>query len=244
MGRIFQLGAFLYNQVATIQHIFADTANFIANCFHDPINTVQWKFYDMASTVIGYVTEMAKTIEAVINKIPGVKVNITSGLESFQNTLKVKAEEAKSEADWVEYVQKWDYKDLGEAKKNGYDFGVGFENKVKGFFDPGKFGIDNIELPSSDIGNIPDVGQFTLGEGIADNVKKIADSDIINRSTDQLELLRGLAERTYYDKTIEIKVDMVNNNSINSDLDLDGITGSLVDGLEEQLAVAAEGEHI
>lgn len=98
--------------------------------------------------------------------------------------------------------------------------------------------------PITSTGDIPDIGQLTLGDGISDNVKKIADSDIINRDTDQLELLRGLAERTYYDKTIEIKVAMTNNNSINSALDLDGIMGSLVGGLEEQLAVAAEGGHI
>lgn len=233
----------LFNQLVYWQNLFADVANFIANCFNDPVSAVQILFYDMASTVIGYITEMAKTIEAVINKIPGVEIEITSGLESFQNALKTKAAEVKSEAGWVEYMQKWDYKDLGEAKKNGYEFGVGLENKVKGFFDPAKFGMDNIELPAPDIGNIPDIGQLTLGDGISDNVKKIADSDIINRDTDQLELLRGLAERTYYDKTIEIKVAMTNNNSINSALDLDGIMGSLVGGLEERLRLRRRIRH-
>ena len=43
--------------------------------------------------------------------------------------------------------------------------------------------------------------------------------------------------------TAEIKVDMTNNNNINSELDIDGIVEQLGDKLEEKMEVVAEGVH-
>ena len=76
----------------------------------------------------------------------------------------------------------------------------------------------------------------------AENTSRMADSMLL--SDNLLSLLRDSAERRYMDKTVTIKVDMINNNTIHSDLDLDGITSALVGGLEQQLAVMAEGGHI
>ena len=78
-GAFAALGAHIYNQIVVIQNIIAVFVNFFANVFNDPVAAVKALFYDLAHTVIGYITNMAKAIESVINKIPGVKVNITSG---------------------------------------------------------------------------------------------------------------------------------------------------------------------
>lgn len=69
-------------------------------------------------------------------------------------------------------------------------------------------------------------------------------NQITGWSDEDMKLLRESTTRTYMDKTISIKVDMTNNNSINSSLDIDGIMGQLVGQIEEQLPVLAEGVHI
>ena len=57
--------------------------------------------------------------------------------------------------------------------------------------------------------------------------------------------MRDIAERETINRftTAEIKVDMTNNNNINSELDIDGIVEQLGDKLEEKMEVVAEGVH-
>ena len=43
--------------------------------------------------------------------------------------------------------------------------------------------------------------------------------------------------------TAEIKVDMVNNNTINNEMDLDGVVSYLGEGVNEAMEKAAEGVH-
>ena len=43
--------------------------------------------------------------------------------------------------------------------------------------------------------------------------------------------------------TAEITVHQTNNNSINNNMDLDGVTEHLRATMEEQMAAAAEGAH-
>ena len=63
---------------------------------------------------------------------------------------------------------------------------------------------------------------------------------------EDLQYLRDIAERDTVNRftTAEIKVEMSNNNNINSELDLDGIVDSLGQKLEERLEVVAEGVYI
>ena len=82
------------------------------------------------------------------------------------------------------------------------------------------------------------------------DVGKIAgDTGSIKESLDvaeeDLKYLRDIAERETINRftTAEIKVDMTNNNNINSELDIDGIVEQLGDKLEEKMEVVAEGVH-
>lgn len=75
------------------------------------------------------------------------------------------------------------------------------------------------------------------------NTARMADS--METSEEELKYLRDLAERDTINRftTAEIKLEMVNNNQINSEMDLDGVVTYLEDRLYETMAVAAEGVH-
>ena len=77
----------------------------------------------------------------------------------------------------------------------------------------------------------------------ANNTGAIKDS--VSSSEEDLQYLRDIAEQETINRftTAEIKVDMTNNNNINSNMDLDGIVSYLTEGLNEALEKAAEGVH-
>lgn len=237
MGAFAVLGAFLINTfVVPVQNKFAMFANFIGNLFNDPVAAVKVLFYDMAQTVIGYILNMARAIETIINKIPGVQVDITSGLDNFYSQIEDASQKVKDESGWVEYVQKMDFIDYSDAANAGYEFGQGIEDKIGGFFggdlngmgiDTGAFGTDMSDVP----GGVNDIAQNT--------------KDSVDISDEELRYLHDLAEQDVINRftTAEIKVDMVNNNNVSSQMDLDGIVDYVATGVYNAMEQAAEGVH-
>ena len=237
MGAFAVLGAFLINTfVVPVQNKFAMFANFIGNLFNDPVAAVKVLFYDMAQTVIGYILNMARAIETIINKIPGVQVDITSGLDNFYSQIEDASQKVKDESGWVEYVQKMDFIDYSDAANAGYEFGQGIEDKIGGFFggdlngmgiDTGAFGTDMSDVP----GGVNDIAQNT--------------KDSVDISDEELRYLHDLAEQDVINRftTAEIRVDMVNNNNVSSQMDLDGIVDYVATGVYNAMEQAAEGVH-
>lgn len=237
MGAFAVLGAFLINTfVVPVQNKFAMFANFIRNLFNDPVAAVKVLFYDMAQTVIGYILNMARAIETIINKIPGVQVDITSGLDNFYSQIEDASQKVKDKSGWVEYVQKMDFIDYSDAANAGYEFGQGIEDKIGGFFggdlngmgiDTGAFGTDMSDVP----GGVNDIAQNT--------------KDSVDISDEELRYLHDLAEQDVINRftTAEIKVDMVNNNNVSSQMDLDGIVDYVATGVYNAMEQAAEGVH-
>lgn len=134
-GAFAVLGAHILNTfIVPLQNAFAMIANFIGNVFNDPVAAVKVLFYDMCLTVIGYIRNLAQGIEDLINKIPGVTVDITSGLDNFYAGLEQAQQKVKDEAGWVEYVQKMDFIDYSDAASTGYKFGEGIADKISGAF--------------------------------------------------------------------------------------------------------------
>lgn len=235
IGTFYSLWAAIYNIMVLLCNIFADVANFFANVWKNPVKSVEILFLDMCNNVISFVTGMARAIETVINKIPGVEVDITSGLEGFQKKIEGMSTTVKSEMEWKEAVGKLDYKDYESSFKKGYSVGVGLDEKVSGMFKG--FDIDSAYTTT---------GAGTVADNIAsaaDNTGKIADSvDITNEN---LKYLKDLAETEVINRftTAEIKVEQTNHNNINSGLDIDGVVTQLNDGLNEAIELAAEGVH-
>lgn len=79
---------------------------------------------------------------------------------------------------------------------------------------------------------------------IADNTDQIADD--VELSSEDLELLRDIAERQEINRftTAEIKIEMINNNTISSEMDIDGVVNLLETKVHEAMVTSAEGVHI
>lgn len=138
--------AAVINYFIMMYNIIAEVVNFFANVWNDPIAAVKILFYDLASTVIGYVAEMARSIETIINRIPGVNVQISAGLDNFKAGLEKAASEAKDAAGWKEIVQKKDFLNGADFANRGYDIGAGLADSISnpfaGFAPKDKEGID------------------------------------------------------------------------------------------------------
>lgn len=233
------LGAHVLNSCAIpLYNGFASLANFFGNVFNNPVAAIQILFYDLAESVIGLFLNMAKAIESVINKIPGVKVDVTSGVENFLGEIQKASQRVKDESGWKEYVKKYDYIDYGDAWNSGYNWGAGVEKKVTDFFNPNNL-VKDKEQPENPYDGISAPIYET-----ADNTGAIKDS--MELTHEDLKYLRDLAEREIINRftTAEIRVEMTNNNQINSDLDVDGISEHLRTRVEAEMAAAAEGVHL
>lgn len=242
IGGIFGvLFSVLYNTfIVPFWNGFAMIANFLANAFNDPIAAVKVAFYDMCLTVIGYIRSIADSIETLLNKIPGVSVNITSGIDNLYSKLEKAQQSVKDKSGWIEVVSKLDYMDANNAWNAGYDFGSGFADTLEGIFD------------TSRLGSMEDYTKDSLGVGgiggdvsdISDNTAASAESQ--SMTEEQLKYLHDIAERDAINRftTAEVKIDMTGmTNKIDSSQDLDGVITRLTDGFTEALITASEGVH-
>lgn len=240
MGVIYSLAAYIYNTfIVPLWNTFAALANFFANLFNDPAAAVKVLFYDLADTVLGYIETMARGIEDVINKIPKVHVDLTSGLSSFRSQLQQAAQDVKDESEWEEVVGKLEFWDYSDAASSGYAAGVAVDNKVSSMFNMKDLGanltsgLENFETADM-ANNIADT---------ANNTGKIADA--MDITEEDLKYLRDLAEQEVINRftTAEINIEMNNNNNISSENDLDGIVSGLEEKIYEMANSMAEGVH-
>ncbi len=265
MGAFAVLAAHILNTfVIPVINGFAMFANFIGNVFHNPIAAIKVLFYDMCLNVIGYIQNLAHGIETLLNKIPGVTVDITSGLDSLYAELAEAQQAVKDESGWIEYVGKIDYIDDTGAMNAGYEFGADIEETVSNFNLSDIFGSGG--LPGSQESPLKDlVSQFAgvignpgtddsfggITEGMSDNLGSIAgDTGAIKDSMDitqeDLKYLRDIAEQEAINRftTAEIHVDMSGmSNTVNSGDDLDGFMSKLTDSVYEAVDNMTEGVH-
>lgn len=230
-------GAFIYNNFyLPVWNLFADLCNFIGNVFNDPVAAIEILFLQLNQRVVGFVRDMVEKIESLINLIPGVEVNITGGLDSFYDSYSQKIQQIKDASGWQEFVQRKEAIDYNVAYTAGYNWGANLQSDISD-----TLGIST-DIPDITIPTAAD--PTSLLSDIADNTDQIADD--VEMSTEDLELLRDIAERQEINKytTAEIRVEMVNNNTISSEMDIDGVVNLLEIRVQEAMAASAEGVHI
>ena len=228
-GLFAMAGAYLYNGFyVPVYNVIADLINFLGNVFQHPIASIEILFLQLSQYVVGTVRDMVSKIEKLINLIPGVKINITSGLDAFYDSYTDRIQSIKDKSGWTEYVKHKEKMEYSTAYANGYNWGANLQNSISE-----KLGLD-----------LPDDPATGLLSNIADNTAQIADD--VSVSSDDIKLLRDIAERQVINKytTAEIKVEMVNHNNISNEMDLDGVVNLLEAKVTEALVTSAEGVHI
>lgn len=221
-GTFLALGAQILNTfIIPVQNRLANFANFIGNLFNDPIAAVKVLFLDMADTLLGYISTVAHAIEDLINAIPGMNVNITSGLDTLQNWVKDTSQKVKSESEWTEYVKRWDYFDLKDAYQSGYNWGENLSSSFSGIsngFDYSKMGTN--------------ISQ------IAGNTKDLKNS--VSLAEEDVKMLVDMAERQYVNNvnlmTQAPVINISGSNTGNTEMDQKHLANAIKTILIEQSA--------
>lgn len=187
-GAFAVMGAFVFNSVLVpLQNGFAMFANFVGNVFTNPVAAVKVLFYDMAITVLQYMQNIASAVEGLINMIPGVTVDLTSGLGGWITDLAKKRSDEIQNSGYTEYVKPWENMDLGSAYTRGYDWGSNLS--LGNLFGPG--GLGDLGVPQA-----ADVNSLLNNVGaIKNNTGKIAKT--VDLSDEQLKMMVDIAERKF-----------------------------------------------
>lgn len=183
-GAFATLGAFVFNGVLVpLQNGFAAFVNFLANVFTNPLAAVKIAFYDMAITVMQYLQNIAQGLEGLLNKIPGVTVDLTSGVDATVTKLQRDRKYEKWASGYTEVVKPWKNIDLGKAYNAGHDWGANL----------GKSDLMGTSTAELEIPQAADVKDL-LGN-IDKNTGKIAKT--VDLSDEQIKMLVDVAERKY-----------------------------------------------
>ncbi|MGI6080816.1 MAG: tape measure protein [Candidatus Avilachnospira sp.] len=242
---LMSLVAFIYNNVVwPWLNLFAMVGNFMANFMNDPVAAVKVLVLDMANSVVSYVLNMAKAIEAIINKIPGVHVDITSGLSNFQSGLENRISQIKDESGWQEYIKAPKLMDYVSTAKSGYSKGSSLAGGVSDFFSGG------IGAALGNFSNIGNSGLGTSGLGTSGNpaaVKGTGSGGSLNVSLEDedIEYLRDLAERDYImriaQNTLAPNIRVEFTGDIHETTDIDSIGSRITQILRDEIETAPEG---
>lgn len=183
----------IYNWVAGIWNAFSAFIDFFGNVFSDPVYAVKYLFYDLAVTVIGYIQTMAERIETLVNRIPGVKVNLTAGLGEMVEELQAAQEALTTDADDIIHSSRMEYKSAAAESANAYNKASDW---VHGLYDP-----TAAEAPADAAPLLPDFSggaqdyefpPVELSGGSIDKVGKIGSE--VDISDQSLEYLHDIAE--------------------------------------------------
>lgn len=218
--------------------------------FHNAISHVQALWYNMLSTALTVVSGIC----SALNKLPFVDFDysgITGAADNYASKAAAAAGNTKDYASvpaaFSKGVKTYDTYQKGwvkDAYTAGAAWGDGVTSKIKNTL-------------SSKATNIPNANNYpnalassnaatATAANTADTAKNTAKTaNTLSASSEDLKYLRDIADREYVNKftTAQIKVEMINHNNVNNDIDLDGMAEHLRSKIEEEMNAAAEGEH-
>ena len=228
------------NSFILIYNIIAEVVNFFANVWQHPVTAIKILFYDLAITVIGYMAEMARSVEAIINRIPGVEVQISAGLDNFKAGIEKAATSAKNSSDWNEVVKKKDFVNGADFANKGYEVGSNLADKASNLFSDFNPSLDGAGGSGIDFSSFATAGNpaTVKGTGKGGAVK-------VETEKEDIEWMRKLAERDYVARiaqnTLAPNIRVEFSGPITKEADTDGLVGHVVDRLKEVIATAPEG---
>nr|DAE45223.1 MAG TPA: Tail tape measure [Caudoviricetes sp.] len=241
------LGLAVANIALGIWNALGACANNIGVAFNNTISNVQSWWYNLLSTVLSVVAGICEAL----NKLPFVEFDY-SGIVNAADDYAAKSAEAANNKD--EYTSVSDafndgmgtfqYDSYSDAYASGAAWGDGVTDKVKNTFSAKSTSIPNTNDYTNNYAS--ELANSQIASNTADTAKNTAKSaNSLSATSEDLKYLRDIADREYVNKftTAEIKVSMINQNKINSNMDLDGVAEHLRSKIEEEMNAAAEGEH-
>lgn len=219
---------FVIDIFVVLWNFIAAFANFFGNVFNDPVGSIARLFFDLVDTILSLLQTLASAIDTIFgSNLAGAVQGWRDGLGGWVDATFGKGEEIMAKVNAEDYhLERFEYSGAWDA---GYNWGANLQDSI-----------------ASGLGINTDPSDPVTGllSDIADNTDQIADD--VEMSAEDLELLRDIAERQEINKytTAEIRVEMVNNNTISSEMDIDGVVNLLEIKMQEAIAASAEGVHI
>lgn len=222
----------------------------VETAFHNSISHVQTRWYNMLSTALTVVSGIC----SALNKLPFVEFDysgITSAADNYASKAAAAAGNTKDYTSVTDAFNKgiktYDVYQSGwvkDAYTAGAAWGDGVTSKMKNAISSNATNTPNTNnypnaLASSNVAT-------ATAANTADTAKNTAKTaNTLSASSEDLKYLRDIADREYVNKftTAQIKVEMINHNNVNNDMDLDGMAEHLRSKIEEEMNAAAEGEH-
>lgn len=228
------IGVNIYNLIGTF-------ANFFANVFNDPVGAIVNLFAGLFDYILGIVEAAAEAIDLVLgtdlsSQVAAFRDDVDSAVADIVGEQTVVMEQASQEDVLASLGLSELTIDYGDAWEAGYSLGESIED---GFAESP---LDSLTSTASDtVAGLEDISGG-IGD-IAEDTGSISDN--MEMSEEDLRYLRDIAEQETINRftTAEIRIDMQNNNTIGSNMDIDGIVTQLEDRLYESMEIAAEGAY-
>ena len=249
IGNVFvTLINFVIDIFVILWNFIANFANFFANVFNDPVGSIARLFFGLVDTILSLLQTVASAIDTIFgSKLADSVSGWRDSLGGWVDNKFGKGTEVMEKVDASAYhVDRFKY---SSAYNAGYDFGKGIDAKVSSFSTSkifGNKGIPNSASYSNALAPNNAAATAATAANTADTAKNTAKTaNTLSASSEDLKYLRDIADREYVNKftTAQIKVEMINHNNVNNDMDLDGMAEHLRSKIEEEMNAAAEGEH-
>lgn len=237
---IFGVIEFYYN-------IFAAFGNFIANFLTDPLGSMVKLFGSSMDNIYELLQKVGEAIDLIFG------TNTAEYMENFRKRYKSDMENIFEKVTTGNYDEKFGKVDLeqlmadmgldisqrmdyGETWRSGYQTGENLETSLKNVF----------EAPDMTIPEMPEMPTIPMDPLIetADNTAAIRDS--VELTNEDLKYMRDLAEREFINRftTAEVSVTVpATFGDVRETADVDGLISHIAEGLEETMAMTAEGAN-
>lgn len=212
--------------------------NFMGDMKANILTTLQ----NMVNGAIGIINKFI----GILNNIPGVSINAIAEVTFGTNAqLENEAEKAARNAALNDYQAKVE-SNINERESTLQRDKIGAKVRTN----ERKREIEREQFLASYTPEPAAVGDYSnnsrLEEDVAETAANTATmADGLETSEEDLKYMRDIAERDAINRftTAEIKFDMVNNNSISSDNDIDGVINYMVANVQGAMQTVAEGVH-
>lgn len=227
VNSIIGIGIELWNLIAVF-------VNYFGNVFNDPVGAIAHLFAGLFDFILGIVQSVAAAIDTVLGTnmagaVEGFRKDFAAGIDDIFGEQTVIMEKVNASEFYLKGI------DYGDAWDAGYQFGEGIDAKAGSLFDGG---LESL-LGYNSMDGIDEQVTST-----AENTGRMADS--MELSEEDMKYIRDIAEREVIDRTVfsSISVDMGGvTNTVSNMADLDNIPQYLVNTIQRQMEVSAEGVH-